>query len=568
MKKRLRYPGSQPFVSAQKDIFFGRDQDIENLMELIELEQSVVLYGKSGLGKSSIIEAGIIPEIKKKQEFDIVSIRFGAYVAGKTTVTPLDIALEALQPQNTWLEDKFPNRPPTLWQALKNKQIREKNNGFLLIFDQFEELFTYPEEQVNVFARQMAEVHYTNIPQSYRELMDAGFDAQEDFLSEEQARTLHERIKLKTLMGIRSDRMSHMNKLKPYLPEILIYTYELKALGKKQAKAAIEQPAQLAGDFESNTFSYHKDALNTILNYLTKNNTQGIESFQLQIFCEYIEELVRKDQHTEISKELIGTDQKIEAIFENYYLNKIKNLKSEDEKKTARRLIEDGLIFATDSEQRRLSLYEGQITNDYGISKELLRKLVNTHLLRAESSMRGGYTYELSHDTLLAPILKAKKNRIKAEADKAAIRLEEERQQQLIEAQKKAEAEKLRAEKEKRLRIRANTIAAIAGVMFCIALAAGIFAYSQYINAEKAKNEAIEAKNEAEETLVEKNRIEIENLIREVENFIEADEATIAKTELQKAIDKKLVTKEILKEILKDKFKGNPDVLKILEDLK
>ena len=57
-----RYPGSQPFQRDQQHIFFGREQDIENLYRTINLNDLTVLYGDSGLGKSSLLNAGVIPK--------------------------------------------------------------------------------------------------------------------------------------------------------------------------------------------------------------------------------------------------------------------------------------------------------------------------------------------------------------------------------------------------------------------------------------------------------------------------------------------------------------------------
>jgi len=58
-----RYPGLKPFTDKEQKIFFGRDEDREKLLQKIKLEQIVVLYSKSGLGKSSLLNAGVVPEI-------------------------------------------------------------------------------------------------------------------------------------------------------------------------------------------------------------------------------------------------------------------------------------------------------------------------------------------------------------------------------------------------------------------------------------------------------------------------------------------------------------------------
>ena len=82
-----RYPGVKPFETSERALFFGRDRDIEDLLDLIWLEKLVVLFGKSGYGKSSLINAGILPEIS--EEAVPIVVRLGSYVAGQTP-SPLD----------------------------------------------------------------------------------------------------------------------------------------------------------------------------------------------------------------------------------------------------------------------------------------------------------------------------------------------------------------------------------------------------------------------------------------------------------------------------------------------
>ena len=76
MTKR-RYPGVSPFTSDQKNIFFGRDNNIKKLQKLISLRKQVLLYSKSGIGKTSLLNAGVLPNFEDK--FTIIKIRFFAY---------------------------------------------------------------------------------------------------------------------------------------------------------------------------------------------------------------------------------------------------------------------------------------------------------------------------------------------------------------------------------------------------------------------------------------------------------------------------------------------------------
>lgn len=442
MSQQYRYPGAKPFETTEENIFFGRDEDIKKMLRLIELEQSLVLYGKSGLGKSSLINAGLVPRIQEKGRYEPIKIRFGAYTQGKKDM-PLALAKESIVSSETWLRRIKGNDNDSLWYHLKNRQIKDKTQGYLLIFDQFEELFSYPENHVADFAKQLSEIIYTLIPNRFR----AEFEENKEQLSKEQMEALHTPLDLKVLIAIRSDRMSLMNRLKPYLPDVLIETYEIQPLTEIQAEDAILNPAYKKGNFISPIFDYEDKALSEILDFLTKQRTQNVESFQLQILCQHVEQLVIDKGIKEITLEDIGD---IASVYENYYLNQIARLGDDATQLAARKLVEEGLIF--EEEERRLSLYDVQISKHYGVDADLLRKLVDTHLLRAEPSLRGGYTYELSHDTLVAPVLRAKALRVQVEKEQQAIAEKERLEKEKLALQREAEEERQKAEKERQLK--------------------------------------------------------------------------------------------------------------------
>ena len=403
-----RYPGSMPFTLEHEGLFFGRDKDIHNLTTLINVEKISVLYGKSGLGKSSLLNAGVLPGLQKKNNTLIIPVRFSNYNEDGLQY-PLDILEEKISQfsnQACFLE-KIEAENITLWQHVKCMHTDEENpQNLLLVFDQFEELFTYPRGIAEV-ADSLSELLYNQMPKSFQRMLRMVSRRNPDLLTDEQWDFLDRPLNLKMVFSIRSDKMSLMDELSTHIPNILRNCYELKPLTRQQAEMAIVEPAKKAGAFNSPAFEYEPKALDAILNFLTQNDQRPIESFQLQILCQYIEEnIVINDKKTFVKMKKIGD---LAEIYRNYYGFSIKKTGSEEEQKLARIFIEEGLIF--EEEQRRISLYEGQIERDYDISDNLLRKLVDTHLIRAEPHSSGGYTYELSHDTLVAPILKQKAQR-------------------------------------------------------------------------------------------------------------------------------------------------------------
>ena len=84
MSKMRRYPGSRPFPPEYKELFFGRGQDINALTEAIKAKQMIVVSGVSGLGKSSLLNAGVIP--KFGDEYPVIPVRF--HRAGSLSDSP------------------------------------------------------------------------------------------------------------------------------------------------------------------------------------------------------------------------------------------------------------------------------------------------------------------------------------------------------------------------------------------------------------------------------------------------------------------------------------------------
>src|SRR5918992_5087759 len=72
-KAELRNPyvGPQPFRGEDQALFFGRDREANEAVSLIIAHRVLVLYAESGAGKTSLINAGILPRLAK-EEFQVL----------------------------------------------------------------------------------------------------------------------------------------------------------------------------------------------------------------------------------------------------------------------------------------------------------------------------------------------------------------------------------------------------------------------------------------------------------------------------------------------------------------
>lgn len=412
-KSKYRYPGIRPFCQEEQEMFFGRDTDINNLCSLIKVENHVVLYGKSGYGKSSLLNAGIIPFFSNLSQYQVYNIRFGSFMNEKPS-KPLDTLLNAIQGSSSpsgFIYEKLLKSEEIngdlLWYILKDKQLNSTDNKiFFLIFDQFEELFQYPESQIEEFTNELTNLLNVSLPKQLREVLKSKLIEDSQFLTIEESEKLPKPINIKILFSIRADNLSLLNRLSGSFPNILKKCYELGPLSEMEAVEAIQEPTFITNEeFFSPNFSYDSEALHQILNFLTSNGTHSIETFILQFVCQYIEMKVINEGFDSIDLENIGD---LQEISRNYY-NKIISEFIPSEQPLIRAFIEDKLIIAG----RRISLDEAIC--EQSVSKQTLDKLYNLRLIRREKNSVGSFSYEISHDSLIRSIQESRQSRLEEE---------------------------------------------------------------------------------------------------------------------------------------------------------
>jgi len=467
-----RFPGVTPFEREQEHLFFGRDREIADLLRLTSLEKLLVLFGKSGHGKSSLLNAGLLPKLEtafRGKRCLPLSIRLGAY-AKDQSLSPKEALLSelerALDPApGTDFYDSLPTGR-SLWREFKRRQVHSgQPMTFVLLFDQFEEFFLYPPDQQQQFRQEISELLYTEIPQPVFHEFDRLDDAAQDHLSAPP--DVH------VVFAIRSDRLHLLDSMKQELPAILHKRYELRGLSPEQAEAAMVQPAAAAGaHFQAHPFVFQAEALQRVIANLARgaegDDAGQIESFQLQIVCQSIEDdVLARNRRGEKQVQIAVADlPDFEKVFENYYAARISSLNDPEMERSARLLLEEELLYVDEAkgEARRLSMdgdaLAANLQSKYGraLPPALLDALVNAFIVRREKTARGAH-YEISHDTLVGAVLKSRETRRRAEQEAA------ERARLL------AEAEKQRLERVKITRARNRNLAVGLGALLLLAWA-------------------------------------------------------------------------------------------------
>ena len=459
-----RYPGLQPFDKGQSTIFFGRDKETKDLFYKICLEKMVVLFGKSGLGKSSLLNAGVSPLLERNGYLPI-RIRFSSGTQASTEpgsenllIRDFILAFDGFRFKRKIL---FNKEDPKLWEFIKATQFTElvkedvnpelsvyfrskrtdiEASGNLnqnitvtpvFIFDQFEEFFNHPVRHQQEFLSQLSEALHEETPHRILEWLTR--KEPEERTSKEVE--WHQQPAVKVVFALRSDKLALMQSVVSYIATVLGNRYELKALIPAQAEQAITGPAakpDLGPEYVS-PFSFEKNTLDEIVHELS-GETNEIESSQLQIICNHIEQRVRREAgggSVIVDKNIINPKEDFPLILDNFYETQLGKIEDPNNREIARKLIEDDLAI----DGQRDSISKRKLNNTFNINDELIEELLFTRLIREESTSRGTI-YELSHDTLIAPVEKSKNKRLQSEKDK---KREEEKILLAQEAKKKDE---------------------------------------------------------------------------------------------------------------------------------
>ena len=133
------YPGLRPFETNEAHLFFGRDQQINELVSRLERNRFVAVVGVSGSGKSSLVRAGLIPALKLGRLTDSRG-QWRAVVTRPAGAPYTHLATKLSEAGF----DPEPLRQSSYGLVHVAKQLKPTEN-LLVLVDQFEELFRYKE---------------------------------------------------------------------------------------------------------------------------------------------------------------------------------------------------------------------------------------------------------------------------------------------------------------------------------------------------------------------------------------------------------------------------------------
>ena len=410
---KYRYPGPQEFEDTPTDSrrFFGRTREISTVADRIVASRLLVVYGSSGLGKSSLLKAGVFPRLRAE---NLLPIRVRLNQPGGSVLELMAEACAdvARDPGREFAVEYTPGKGQTVWEFFKTVMFwrGERLVTPVLVFDQFEEIFTLADAAWRTeFGREIGPLASGNAPASVRERLRSG----ETGLSDQSP-------KVKLVFCLREEYYGSLQDLSPQFPGLFQDRFRLRPLNAKQAELAIVEPARLesAGalpeSFVTPSFEYEAAAIRCMLDFLG-DQSQTIEPVPLQLLCQYVEQVIVDSKRkagalspiTITASDLGGKDA-MNKVIGRFYNDSIEGLPAA-ERRHARELCDTGLLAPAGN---RLLLERNQIAKDYKVSDATLRYLTDERrILRQEPRLQSTF-YEISHDTIARSIFESRRWRL------------------------------------------------------------------------------------------------------------------------------------------------------------
>lgn len=470
-----RYPGIKAFEKNEANLFKGREQEVQELFNMVTAENCVVLFGKSGLGKSSLLNAGLSPLLEARG-FLPISVRLQPSGA-QNAQTPVSIFKLNIKPyagrikcESCAVEDA--SELP-LWEYL-NTCVFPMGFTPVFILDQFENFFSHnSRENQEAFLLALKELlhgevpvrilnWYKSIPAAERTREQVAWCSQPE---------------IRVIISIREDRLGDLGFVSAYILHILRSRYQLTPLTVAQAENAILVPAeQTDREYASPPFTITEGAKNLILKKLSSGRNT-VETTHLQLICHEIECKRKAPPYSaidnlQVDEDFFEGEQGLDDIINNFYARQIKSIINDMQREKAKTLLETKMV----QNGKRVLYSEDQVNLVLGEDAlQIISRLLDLRLIRGDYRDEQKI-YEISHDSLLVPILAANKDREELEKELKIQQERAQRQKEIIEQQERI----IKLQKQARLKKMATILSGACIVLLVIlGIIAGMFLKQQ-----------------------------------------------------------------------------------------
>jgi hypothetical protein len=272
------YVGMRPFMRGEEAIFFGRNRDATLLRDKVLSARITVLYGLSGVGKSSILHLLLTPLLEKE---GARVIYFDKWRGEDPTAL---LASRLVKAASLTVSEPAGDRPNLT--ELVRLMLKAENRTVVLILDQFEEFFLdAPSARLSALRQELGQLVSTSD------------------------------LDVKVLLSLREEHLAALEPFRSTILNLLQSTHRLEHLTGANAREAIEGPAK---NFGAQYNSNDPDFINILLNDLLQKQPEAkpgqpppeidvtpVDLPMLQLLCE---ELWKETIAREAMKKITGPE--------------------------------------------------------------------------------------------------------------------------------------------------------------------------------------------------------------------------------------------------------------------
>lgn len=363
MMQRNPFKFLDSFTKEDREIFFGRDREIEELHTRVFESKILLVYGTSGTGKSSLINCGLANRFNDSDWLP-VNIRRGTDInrslfeaLAKTAVTKAPFGKSVGSPSTVFNLDKLLR---SVWL--------DHFKPIFLVFDQFEELFIF------------------------------GSREEKNELIKNVARVLDSDIQCRFIFSIREEYLASVTEFEREIPSFLANRIRIEKMTRQNAIQTIEGPCRI------NNIEVEGGFAEALLQKLNPDKPE-VELTWLQIYLDRIMRLAGNGDRVvkRLTGDLLEKAGEVKDILGTFLEEQISQLDDPDTgmavlktfvsvKGTRQQISENEVVEYSGTFGKKL---------DSAKIKELIQRFINLRILRDKDE---NGRYELRHDSLASKI--------------------------------------------------------------------------------------------------------------------------------------------------------------------
>lgn len=377
------YVGPRPFAREDRERFFGRSREEVELGSLVIAHPAVLLYSQSGAGKTSLLQARLLPLLEERGTQILGPVRVGGDLTGGVSLEEVSNVFvfntlasliqkdEALPARRLTLEKFLQDRP----RVLPDGQPAARR---VLVFDQFEEIFTS-------FPERWADRH-------------GFFDQVGEALAADP--------RLRVLFAMREEYAAGLDPFVDLLPERLRTRFRLERLREAQAREAVREP--LKGTERSFAPGVAEKLVANLLQVPVRGVDgktvqvpgEFVEPVQLQVVCQRLWKSLPPEE-TLIREKYLEDYADVDEALAAYYQDCVQEVAGQKSVREGRLRRWFGHTLITPEGTRGIVHRNADTVGE--LPFPVVKALEDRHLVRMETRA-GAPWYELTHDRFIEPI--------------------------------------------------------------------------------------------------------------------------------------------------------------------